>query len=448
MPEYRRFISYFYEYIDGKKQRNTGFAKVELRNGVWRLLFRLTVSVQLGSPVEVFGFMREGEKLTGLPMGTMRAAREMTEEWAYRADEPVWAGKYGLSDISGLWIQSGDGRCFATVWDDEPVDPAQFAKYEAQDEKQAKARKDTSGQAEVRESALEQAEVGETEPGQAEMREEAPEQPEVRAGVPEQTEAGETVPERVEVKAGVLEQPGVRGDSSEQAEVKAGVLEQSEVGEDSPEQTEVKTGMLEQSEVREEAPEQLEVKAGVPEHPEGGETVPKQPETRKDMPERAGETEERTSLSEDRGNAKQPVGSGKFSELSGNNNASVPDNKSPEDDRLWRDLYRKRAGFQPFSDQEISSCIRVVPGDIVVLQNAHWRTGRNNFLLHGYHNYRHLLIGRNSDGGYVLGVPGIMNPQEKYMASMFGFPNFKYADDQESGTSFGYWYRFLEREDR
>ena len=43
MPEYRRFISYFYEYIDGKKQRNTGFAKVELRNGVWRVLFRLTV---------------------------------------------------------------------------------------------------------------------------------------------------------------------------------------------------------------------------------------------------------------------------------------------------------------------------------------------------------------------------------------------------------------------
>lgn len=30
MPEYRRFIAYFYEYIDGKKQKNAGFAKVEL----------------------------------------------------------------------------------------------------------------------------------------------------------------------------------------------------------------------------------------------------------------------------------------------------------------------------------------------------------------------------------------------------------------------------------
>ena len=41
MPEYRRFIAYFYEYIDGKKQKNAGFAKVELRNGMWRILFRL-----------------------------------------------------------------------------------------------------------------------------------------------------------------------------------------------------------------------------------------------------------------------------------------------------------------------------------------------------------------------------------------------------------------------
>ena len=41
MPEYKRFIAYFYEYINGKKQKNAGFAKVELRSGMWRILFRL-----------------------------------------------------------------------------------------------------------------------------------------------------------------------------------------------------------------------------------------------------------------------------------------------------------------------------------------------------------------------------------------------------------------------
>ncbi len=386
MPEYRRFVSYFYEYIDGKKQKNTGFAKVELRNGVWRLLFRLTVSVQPGSPVEVFGFMREGEKLKGLPMGTMRAAREMTEEWAYRADEPVWMGKYGLSDISGLWIQSGDGRCFATVWDDEPVDPAQFMRYEVQDEKQAEAREGISGQAEVSEEA----------PEQAEARESALEQVEMREDVPEQAEGEETVLEQLEVRESM-----------------------PEGGEAEPERSEVKAGVPEQAEVREDTPEQVEARKGMPESTEKTEELP---EKYKNADAERRQDGDPTELEQGAEN--------------------------PEDDRLWKDLYRKRAGFQPFSDQEISSCIRVVPGDIVVLQNAHWRTGRNNFLLHGYHNYRHLLIGRNSDGGYVLGVPGIMNPQEKYMASMFGFPNFKYADDQESGTSFGYWYRFLEREDR
>ena len=59
MPEYRRFIAYFYEYIDGKKQKNAGFAKVELRNGMWRILFRLNTETEPLRPVQAYGFVRE-----------------------------------------------------------------------------------------------------------------------------------------------------------------------------------------------------------------------------------------------------------------------------------------------------------------------------------------------------------------------------------------------------
>ena len=65
--------------------------------------------------------------------------------------------------------------------------------------------------------------------------------------------------------------------------------------------------------------------------------------------------------------------------------------------------------------------------------------------MHGYYNYRHLLIGKTSDGKYVLGVPGIMNPQEKYLAVMFGFPDFKFSDVPEQNPAGGYWYRILEQ---
>lgn len=385
MPEYRRFISYFYEYIDGKKQKNTGFAKVELRSGVWRILFRLTVPTQPKPPVEIFGFMREGERLTGLPMGTMRAGREMTEEWAYRADEPVWLGKYGIPDISGLWIRSGDGRCFATVWDDEPVDPAQFVKYEEQKE---------------------------TPPEEAEKKEELPEGSADRGGTPEYTTFGEAPPEEVGTRE---EQPGNSAECGEMPGYAENERTHSEMPEDAGERSEASGEDSDAGGVRQPKDVPAESEPAV----SGTELNPANPED-----ERHGR------------DSAEKCPAGAEGHLAGN----------PEDDRLWRDLYAKRAGFQPFSDQEISSCIRVIPGDIVVLQNAHWRTGKNNFLLHGYYNYRHLLIGRSSDGGYVLGVPGIMNPQEKYMAAVFGFPDFKYADNQEGGASFGYWYRPLKKE--
>ena len=121
MPEYRRFIAYFYEYIDGKKQKNAGFAKVELRNGMWRILFRLNTETEPLRPVRAYGFVREQGWQLGLYMGSMRPGMVRMEEWAYRADIPVWQGKYGFASLAGIWIQNEDGRRYVTVWDDEPV---------------------------------------------------------------------------------------------------------------------------------------------------------------------------------------------------------------------------------------------------------------------------------------------------------------------------------------
>ena len=126
MPEYKRFIAYFYEYIDGKKQKSAGFAKVELRNGIWRILFRLTAGGTPVPPVKVYGFVREKDRLLGLSMGNIQPGKERTEEWAYKAGEALWRNQYSFSDLSGIWIQSGDGRSFITVWDDEAVDLSRF----------------------------------------------------------------------------------------------------------------------------------------------------------------------------------------------------------------------------------------------------------------------------------------------------------------------------------
>ena len=64
--------------------------------------------------------------------------------------------------------------------------------------------------------------------------------------------------------------------------------------------------------------------------------------------------------------------------------------------------------------------------------------------MYGYQNFGHLLLGRNHQGQYILGVPGSYSQQERFMANMFGFPYFKESPDiRIPGGKGGYWYCFI-----
>lgn len=48
---------------------------------------------------------------------------------------------------------------------------------------------------------------------------------------------------------------------------------------------------------------------------------------------------------------------------------------------------------------------------------------------------------RTARARYLIGVPGHYYSSEKYMASMFGFPNFVLSKKQPPNDGrFGYWY--------
>ena len=99
---------------------------------------------------------------------------------------------------------------------------------------------------------------------------------------------------------------------------------------------------------------------------------------------------------------------------------------------------------KPLSRSGIRSLRRVfkiLPCDLIALQQAGWQVGRSSFLLHGFYQYHHLLLARKADGSFVLGVPGLQNPQECYMAQTFGFPDFKTAKWKDHGRPFGYYYK-------
>ncbi len=113
----------------------------------------------------------------------------------------------------------------------------------------------------------------------------------------------------------------------------------------------------------------------------------------------------------------------------------------------WQNLLNTCPHMRPFDDDEITECIRLDLKDLPQLRKNGWQVGSSQFLLHGFYNYRHLLMGRLADGNtdtYVFGVPGIFDVKEQFMAGMFGFSSFKPArlSQNTPGTApFGYWYR-------
>ena len=112
---------------------------------------------------------------------------------------------------------------------------------------------------------------------------------------------------------------------------------------------------------------------------------------------------------------------------------------------LWERFQRKYTRGLAFECDSGCEILSIKPQDIGLLPREIWVYGNNSFLLHGYYNYRHLILARLSDSGgkirYLLGVPGHYFSNEKYMASMFGFPHFVLAKKQpDEDGRFGYWY--------
>ena len=65
-----------------------------------------------------------------------------------------------------------------------------------------------------------------------------------------------------------------------------------------------------------------------------------------------------------------------------------------------------------------SSAEKIQRSDIARLPRRFWPLANNSFLLHGYHNYNHLML--IEEGGRTwLGVPGIYAPQEARAADLF-----------------------------
>ena len=88
-----------------------------------------------------------------------------------------------------------------------------------------------------------------------------------------------------------------------------------------------------------------------------------------------------------------------------------------------------------------SDYVEISPGDMIALSTPYHGLVNNAFLLHGYHNYNHLILGpaKGSKSNFFIGVPGNFYKQEVNAARMFGFEYFENGSEKVEVGDFGYY---------
>lgn len=106
----------------------------------------------------------------------------------------------------------------------------------------------------------------------------------------------------------------------------------------------------------------------------------------------------------------------------------------------WEQILDSYEKIHPYGDERIY--VKLEPKDFIILQAKYQHLVNNSFLLHGFYNYRYIILGKEQD--YYLGVPGVFYEREKMVALMFGFEAFECPGGTARAGEFGYYLRKVE----
>ena len=450
MSAYHRLISYIYAYEGGIKGKNTGFAKLETRGTSCRIQVSVRRVFAGGSPIGVYLLAGQEE----IRIGTLFVRGGNGEFRAVVNCENIEGSGCNMEECCGLTLHETDSawRAYKTIWEDAVAHAAEveLADVTAEKVREQEAEKEeaTRKLAENVSREVNSASVGKekldeaselTRSGEMESQDTSTETEKKEAVNINETDFGISQPQPEKLENSNLE-------IFEDTETMEAVPDISETSDHQEAEVVQET----QTETPQESSQESTQEAQTETPQESSQESYQEAQTearRKDSQESTREVwkEALPDSPPDHQEAFQPG--------SQNQKQPQPDSskESPKEDpaeTLWdrlRVTYPKVTAFECADGCEI---LVIKPQDIGLLPRENWVYGNNSFLLHGYYNYRYLILARlgkpGERGRYILGVPGHYGNNEKYMAAMFGFDRFVRSTRQPPRDSrFGYWYTDL-----
>lgn len=450
MSAYHRLISYIYAYEGGIKGKNTGFAKLETRGTSCRIQVSVRRVFAGGSPIGVYLLAGQEE----IRIGTLFVRGGNGEFRAVVNCENIEGSGCNMEECCGLTLHETDSawRAYTTIWEDAVAHAAEveLADVTAEKVREQEAEKEgaTRKLAENVAGEVNSASVGKekldeaselTRSGEMESQDTSTETEKKEAVNINETDFGISQPQPEKLEDSNLE----IFEDTETMEVVPDISETSdhqeaEVVQETQTETPQESFQESTQEVQTETPkesfqesyQEAQTEARRKDSQESTREVRKEA-----LPDSPPDHQEAFQLGSQNQKQPQPDSSKEFP-------------KEDPAETLWdrlRVTYPKVTAFECADGCEI---LVIKPQDIGLLPRENWVYGNNSFLLHGYYNYRYLILARlgkpGERGRYILGVPGHYGNNEKYMAAMFGFDRFVRSTRQPPRDSrFGYWYTDL-----
>ena len=466
MSAYHRLISYIYAYEGGIKGKNTGFAKLETRGTSCRIQVSVRRVFAGGSPIGVYLLAGQEE----IRIGTLFVRGGNGEFRAVVNCENIEGSGCNMEECCGLTLHETDSawRAYTTIWEDavahaaevELADVTAEKVREQEAEKEGATRKQTENvSGEVNSASVGKEKLDEaselTRSGEMESQDTSTETEKKEAVNINETDFGISQPQPEKLEDSNLEifedtetmeaVPDISETSDHQ---EAEIVQEAQT--ETPQESFQESNQEAQTETPQESFQESNQEAQMETPQESSQESNQEAQTearRKDSQESTREVrkealpdsppDHQEAFQSDSQNQKQPQP-----------DSSKEFSKEDPAESLWNRLraaYPKVTAFECADGCEI---LVIKPQDIGLLPRENWVYGNNSFLLHGYYNYRYLILARlgkpGERGRYILGVPGHYGNNEKYMAAMFGFDRFVRSTRQPPRDSrFGYWYTDL-----
>lgn len=403
MSSYRRFISYMHQYPNGKKGNNCGFVKIEVKSNICSLWFQLK-KVPSADTVSISFFIREKDTVTLVPIWEGSCPNGTFQQHLTTDSLHLFNTNYSFGQCGGILLRQENRVICGSCWDTVGAVPVDLAVTKAGVKPSIHTESSIQHQNNRPKSGSDY-------------------------------ESNYTPKQNNTSKPNYKSKPENDSMSNYNSKSDNGFKSANNIiltSTPNRNNAEISSETVNNTDI--ETITQITPDICIETTPESASDIciKKNPESASDIPIET-----------------KPKDTSDISSDTASNTSSVKKEEEqknqPTFEELWNSMQKKYPPLDPFEEGGIVEGIKISPTDLPYLQCLPFNLGANRFLLHGYKNYKHLLLGRmEGQNRYILGVPGVFDSQEQFMAKMFGFPCFKpIRSCMKPVGQFGYWFRCI-----